>query len=61
MTIRTIEKRVEVVIVHLAELDEVFAKFWTGLDLQIDDDVAERRLQQNRHDRSRRPKSGELQ
>ena len=57
MTLRTIEKRVEIVIVHLAEFDKVFAELRTGLDLQIDDDVAERRLQQNRH-RSRRENIG---
>ena len=53
MTLRTIEKRVEIVIVHFAEFDKVFTELRTGPDLQIDDDVAERRFQQNRH-RSRR-------
>ena len=38
----TIEERVEVVVIHLAQLEEVFACPRTEVCLEVDDNVAER-------------------
>ena len=45
----TIEKRVQVVIIDLAQLQEVFAGFGTVVDFQVDDQVPQGRLKENRH------------
>jgi hypothetical protein len=50
---RTVEEGVEVVVVDLAELEEVLARPRAGLDLEVDDQVPERRLEQHRHARLR--------
>ena len=39
---RTVEKRIEVVIVHLAELKEVLASLGARFDFEVDDEVAHR-------------------
>jgi hypothetical protein len=48
---RTVEESVEVVVVDLAELEEVLARPRAGLDLEVDDQVPKRRLEQHRHAR----------
>jgi hypothetical protein len=45
----TIEKRVEVVEVHLAKLEKVFAGLRAVLDFQVDYYVAEGCFEQHRH------------
>jgi hypothetical protein len=47
--VRTIEKRVQVVVIGFAEFEKVLARLWTCLDFEVYDEVAERRLKQDRH------------
>ena len=49
----TIEEGVEIVIVDFAEFEKVFARFWAGVYFEINDDVAQRCLKQDRHDQGR--------
>ena len=41
----TVEKRVQVVVVHFTEFEEVLTCFGACFDLEINDDVSERGLQ----------------
>lgn len=50
-TARTIEEGVEVVVVNFTKFEKVFARFWTRIYFEINDNVTERCLEQDRHDR----------
>lgn len=45
----TVEKSIQVVVVDLAELEEVLASLWAGVDFEVDDQVADGCLEENRH------------
>jgi len=51
-TIFTIEEGVEIIVVDLAEFEKVFACFWAGIHFEINDNVSQRRLEQDRHPRA---------
>jgi hypothetical protein len=46
----TVEKGIQIVVVDPAELEKVFACLWAGVDLEIDDQVPHRCLEENGHD-----------
>ena len=48
--IRTIKEGVEIVVVNFAEFEKIFACFWASIYLEINDNVAQRCLEQDRHD-----------
>ena len=50
---RTIEEGIEIVVVDFAEFEKVFACFWASIYLEINDNVAQRCLEQDRHDHGR--------
>ena len=52
--ILTIEESVEIVVVDFTEFEKVFACFWARIYLEINDDVAQGSLEQDRHDQTAR-------
>ena len=49
--LRTVEEGVEVVVVDFAEFEKVFACLWARIYFEINDDIAQRCLEQDGHDR----------
>ena len=45
----TIEKGVEIVIIHFTQFEEVFASFWTFFNFEINDKITDRGFEENRH------------
>lgn len=59
-TTHTVEESVEIVVVNFAEFEKVFACFWAGVHFEVNDNVAQRRLKQDRHDQSRDGREGQV-